>query len=477
MPREKKRKETSGAVGLGAGLAGAAAAAREAAAADAMIKGMDLLRRAADSQVKPEILQGNLFEYIEAAKFNVDAALKGSDLHAAVTAAEGQPTAAADLVIRRGSKVVQEVQAKSYRVEDQGDLARLTRALSRKEYDNMQKVTTLEQAEQVRDLAAKRGAMDGSLDQAHYQDTARNVTGQTHYGQVSSGGTSYRESRFAAEHPRLYAAGKEIGQKAIEAGKAGLVAAGTGALVGGAISLVQNSIAVSQGAMSAEEALRNTVTDAVRAGLRGGATGATGAVVRYGAQKAGLQALSKSNVATAVAAGLIEAGVTVYRYAKGEITGEEAVEQMGQTGATTISSIYAGAVAGLAFGPVGAVVGSVAGYLLASNVYQSCVAILQNARLAEAEAARVERLCAEAVVAMQAQRAEFERLLQERLQERAVAFRGCFRALDDSLAAADPAGSSKALADLCALVGVEFQFSTFAEFDAFMTDGDEPLKL
>lgn len=115
--------------------------------------------------------------------------------------------------------------------------------------------------------------------------------------------------------------------------------------------------------------------------------------------------------------------------------------------------------------------------MLASNVYQSCIAILRSARLAEAEAARVEQLCEKAVAAMREQRAEFERMLHERLEERAVAFRDCFRSLDGSLSAADPAGSSLALSDLCALLGVELQFASFTECDTFMTQSEEPLKL
>ena len=55
--------------------------------------------------------KGNLFEYIEAAKFNVDAATKGSNLTAFVTDIE-DPHAAADILIRDNNKVVREVQAK-----------------------------------------------------------------------------------------------------------------------------------------------------------------------------------------------------------------------------------------------------------------------------------------------------------------------------------------------------------------------------
>ena len=46
--------------------------------------------------------QGHIFEHLEAAKFNIDALSKESDLYASVTAAEGLPHAPSDINIMRG---------------------------------------------------------------------------------------------------------------------------------------------------------------------------------------------------------------------------------------------------------------------------------------------------------------------------------------------------------------------------------------
>ena len=54
--------------------------------------------------------------------------------------------------------------------------------------------------------------------------------------------------------------------------------------------------------------------------------GCIGGVIRNTASRGGLKVLAKSNIATAVAAGLIEVGIVVYDYAKGTIDGREAGE-------------------------------------------------------------------------------------------------------------------------------------------------------
>ena len=92
---------------IGAGIYGASVAKFNANATDAMIEGMDLFREAAAKlgAVNPKIAQGNLFEYIEAAKFNADAALQDSSLQAIVTAAEGNPHDAGDLATFFGKKL------------------------------------------------------------------------------------------------------------------------------------------------------------------------------------------------------------------------------------------------------------------------------------------------------------------------------------------------------------------------------------
>lgn len=96
-------------------LVGNMASSNAQNATNAAVDGMDLFRW----KIGTPIIQnghfdqqkGNLFEYIEAAKFNADAASKGMSAKAVVTDVYDQG-AAADILIKDGGRVQKEVQAK-----------------------------------------------------------------------------------------------------------------------------------------------------------------------------------------------------------------------------------------------------------------------------------------------------------------------------------------------------------------------------
>ena len=112
-----------------------------------------------------------------------------------------------------------------------------------------------------------------------------------------------------------------------------------------------------------------------------------------------------------------------------------------------MSGFYAGAAAGAILGPPGAIVGSIAGYMLASFVYQSCMALLHEARL------------------------------DARLAERAAIFDDCFRAMDAARETGRPNDAIDGLSSLVAICGRELGLATFEEFDKFMTESDDPVVL
>ncbi len=174
MTKKNSLHNLNTATSFSAGIYGAKVSQSHANATDAISQGMDAFRMAAEKlgAVNPKISQGNLFEYIEAAKFNADAALKGSSVKAVVTAAEGNPHAAADLLIKDGNQVVQEVQAKSM-----NRVSNLTDSLSNPKYEGMQKLVPNGNGEQVKELA--RQSSQSSNDD--YGDTAKNVTDKLKY--------------------------------------------------------------------------------------------------------------------------------------------------------------------------------------------------------------------------------------------------------------------------------------------------------
>ena len=72
---------------------GAEASKKAQEATNQSIEGMNYFRNVAEAKknVAFEQAKGNLFEYIEAAKFNKNAASAGSKLHAVVTDSVGRP--------------------------------------------------------------------------------------------------------------------------------------------------------------------------------------------------------------------------------------------------------------------------------------------------------------------------------------------------------------------------------------------------
>jgi len=444
-------------------------------ATNEMIEGMDLFRATAErlGSVGVQFKKGNLFEYIEAAKFNSDAARHGSTIRAQVTAANGDPTGPVDILLEKGGGVLAKAQLKS--ADSSTSLANY---LKDEKYNDMLKVVPKDKAEKVRAIAeglAKKSQQRG-LETAHgHADTARNVSGELKYGGISSEGTTYRETIFATEHAEVYAAYQKLQCVAKEAGKVAGHAAAAGVIIGGAISVVQNSIALANNEISANEAVMKVGKDALQAGFKSSAVGASGAILRAGAKEFGVQTLTKSNVAAAVASGTIESGISIYRYIKGEISGTEAMECVGKNGASTMASIYAGAAAGMIFGPLGGVIGSVAGYMMASNLYQSTLAIMKEAKLAKEESMRAVAVCEAACLYMKANRLEFESSVNQCINERKAVFEKSLRLIDTYIEELDYERVSWALADFALLFGEKIL--GFEVFDKFMLNTEEKLQL
>ena len=442
---------------FGGAAVGAQTASSEAEASDALREGMQKFLEEIENRRKldPEQLKGFLFERIEVAKFNADAAWKGLDAQARVTAdIPGRGTdRAVDIEIAVGEKVSQRVQAKA-----SDDSAWLAKESSDPKYET---TTRLVPNDKVGDVNKRL-------------PEGQKVTGQLEQSGASSGGTTHDELNYATDNPKLYALGQEGLQVAREACVASAHTAIAGVVLGGAMSTVRNACAYAQGDIDGKKAAKNVAADATKSGARSGGTAALGAIIRHGADKVGVQALTKSNVASAVAAGVIDAGVTVYSYAQGEISAEVAAERLGVTGCSTLSGIYTGA-AGAIFGPAGAVVGSVAGYLLAATVYQSCIVVFKEARLADEEAERIVALCYEAVEVMDRQRTEFEDRLAAVLNDRQASFDGYFEAIDQAFVADRPDDAIQALSGLATSCGGKLKLAGFEEFDKIMTESDAPL--
>ena len=122
---------------------------------------------------------------------------------------------------------------------------------------------------------------------------------------------------------------------------------------------------------SVERDLKEFVTSALESGANAGftvaVTGGVTVAVKSGFLGHALKATPVGRIASAVTVG-IENIKVFNRYAKGELTAQEALDQAGQVTTCTIGSIVAGAkgasvgaTIGTVLGPVGTVIGGVAG--------------------------------------------------------------------------------------------------------------------
>jgi len=474
MKSEEEEKRGSGSdARYAAGQAGAEAAQPYAEASDVMREGMEALLEKAGDTRRVDVAQkkGHFFEYIEAAKFNADAARHRSALRASVTDANGSPHAPQDLDLMHGSEKVGEVQAKSH--EATPDLAH---GVAQEKYEDMKRLVPEDKEARVRGLMG-RYIEKGTLKADDYEKARNHLQGELQHGEVSSGGTSHDELMNATRDPDTYALKQEARAVAKEAGVNAAVAGGASFACTALCCGLLNGARVYQGEMSAKEAALDTTKEASKRGGQGAAVGAASAVIRNGAARQGLTHLAQSNVATSVAAASIDLGVTTYDLIRGEITPEEAVREMGQTTTSTMSGLYVGAAAGAMFGPPGMLIGSTAGYLACSGVYQSCMSILKEAELAEKEAQRTLALCEEACEVMKVQRLEFERHVEEVTEARRKVFEAHFSSIDSSLRSGNPGEVVSALSEMATTLDQNLRYEKFEEFDRFMIESDEPLRL
>ena len=457
------RPETTSFVGsaIGAGLG-----TSEARASDVLSEGMAaLLRRATGSSVDPGKLKGNLFEYIEAAEYNTNAARAGISVRAKVTADAGRPHDSADVIfVDDKGRILSRAQMKA------GSNEYNTWALSDPKYASMQKLVPKDKVDSTRRMAIGNESNPNPTDPRDYGDTAERVQGELKYGDVSSGGTTTTELQNATQNPDRYASRRLLDQFGREAVDTGMKTAGASAVIGWALSAVRNGVAYSKGEIDGKQVVENITKDTVKAGVRGGATGALGVGIRYVAKLGGPKVLARSNVACAVAAWLIETGIAVYQYARGDISGQEAGERIGGTACGTVSNIGIAAVAGTVFGPIGSIVGGIAGYLLSSHVYQSCIAVFRNARLAEEDAERVVALSQQAVEAMRQQRRQIENRLAAYLDKRQERLDRYFDEIDHAILTKQPEDAVQALGGLVSASGLKPLFRDFQEFDRCMID-------
>ena len=292
---------------------------------------------------------------------------------------------------------------------------------------------------------------------------------------IRKGGLTSKEAIEARKDPRLSTA-KDIGKLAH---KAGMEQAKTGAVITGSVSIVRNVVACMKGEIEPKDAAAAVAKDTGTGAAVSYATAFTGAVVKGSMQNASsayVRSLSKTNLASGLVTTTMDIGKTMTRYIRGELTGAQCVEQLGEQGvgelgAAMYASVAVASVSGsgsVALSVIAGMAGSTLGYAAAVAVYQELAASLKEYELAKEQRIQAEQECAEAVLMIRQYRQEMDRAVEQYLTDHLEVISSGFQAMDESILAGDTAGVLSGNAAIQEVLGRKAQFQTQDEFDDLM---------
>lgn len=431
--------------------------------------------------VPKDIAQGHMFEQLEISKFNLSALKENSDLYAKTTASMGLPTDPVDIVIKKGDKILREVQAKSC-----NNAARSAFALSHEKYEEMVRLAPKDQHNRIKELLEER-IKKGTLKKEDYEQTYRNLKESLSFGDVKSSGTTYQEAIDTTDIDVAKEKAAEIKKDAAlsdmhgSAKQSGLIGAG----ISGTITAGSDIYKLYKGEVELADVISNTAISAAKGYVTGYAVtflskGITHTTTHYLGKSVG-SALAKSNLPTAIAAGVVTSSKSVVAYMKGDIELEELQSQVSHTAVTCSASFYYGAL-GQTICPipiVGALVGAGVGYFVGNLLHQSSLIALGDSEVVKASKERrrqVEAFALSVIPKIQQHRAELESTIEKHFQERREEFINCFDILDSSLNGCEPDQYISGLERINNQFGKTLQFKSFEEFDEFMLDEDAKLK-
>ncbi len=437
--------------------------------------------------------KGNLFEYIEAAKFNREAANRGVDHRAIVTAADGRPHDPADIEIVDGSKkVIRRVQAKFIKTTaangKDSSAATTVNKLTDPKYKDMQllgrkdtnykidpetgkSISMLDEEKKI----AKAYAKPGNLKEEAYRDFEKNATDELtdETTGIKTGGTTLEEMQNAVDEPAKYAQefrmkqyGKEVAVTAKSAAVASMVTTGI-------ISGVNKAVDVMKGEKDLKEAAKELGKDIGKSGAKGAATGALAAGIRIAGENAGgvVQKFTDSSSAMVIAGSVIDCGVGVYDLIRGEINAKQFAERIEDTTIKAAVTVYFSKVAVAVFGASNPIV-TIAVYSVANYVIASTREIIKNANLNAEEAERAVAINNEMAKLIRDYREYIVSQINEYQANYRVSMSNLLESFDRGIASEDDLDSAVyAIIDYAEETGLALQHTDFDDFsDAMMSD-------
>ena len=251
---------------------------------------------------------------------------------------------------------------------------------------------------------------------------------------LRNSGISNKEALFARTHPKLSTA-IDMGNLAH---RAGIEQAKYGAAIAGSLSLVSNIVAVFKGKKEVGDAATEVTLTTGKGAALSYVTAFSGSIIKSSMQNSGSQmvrTLSETNIASTMVTTTLDTGKTIRRYIKGDISGTECLEELGQNGANQICSAMFATI-GQAVIPVpvvGGMVGSLVGYSLSSAFYKELTEALREEKLAKEERIRVETECAETIRMIRQYRIEMNDFVDRYLTAHTLAFNNAFEQMNKAI--------------------------------------------
>lgn len=262
---------------------------------------------------------------------------------------------------------------------------------------------------------------------------------------------------------------------------AGLEAVTEGAKWGAVLSMAKNIVAVAQGKKDLDDAMIDVAKETGSAAVVSYGIGAGGSLLKGAMSQASqktLRDLSKTNLPASLTVIAVDAGKTIAKYMRGEISGTECFVELGENGFSMSSaSLYA--VAGQALIPVpivGAMVGSMVGYAIAASSYGMISEALQRKKEATAHRAEAERFAKEHVRMMREMQQQMDQMVQTYLKGKESTFDAAFKGMREAVNAGNIDGFVASTNTITESLGEKPVFRSRSELDELM-EGDEPIKI
>lgn len=262
--------------------------------------------------------------------------------------------------------------------------------------------------------------------------------------------------------------------------RAGLEGAKYGIIIGGTVSIVQNFFAVAQGEKKLDEVTFDVVKDIGFSGALGYSTAAVGSAIKSGMQQSSskaLQNISNTSVPTLVVNVCLSLGSSIKRYVNNEIDGLEFLEEIGEKGSGMLSAGMMASLGQIAIPIpfVGAAIGGMIGYSLSSIFYKAVLDSGKMAKLAEDRYKEIKKT----QEYLREQIAIEKQTLLKFIEQEFSSINKEVNLLLDSIEKSDYDIDTFAnqINQFSNLLGKELQFKNQSEFNAFMQDSNQILKL